>query len=441
MLTDASVRRDQVAENTESRQGLRHHGLWWRVDQPAQQVRGVLEADSEGKLRLELFGAFGDPALSFLALPEGQFRIIGETEEGRPATLERCFAITTKGAWTQPRQLWNVGEALIGAALPADKPWQFFGCHYSIPGLTRWVDRRSPEPFVEWNEEKKPTRAGVATTVKAWPLWTLADGTQVRLVRGFVTKTIGEFSGAIDAEVTASVHGTTARGSDELQDAVSLPLRVLVTLATGRFTTAVRGSAILEPYAEGEHRPLVDWRWPPQSPQINVEKAKYAFTYADAAALSEDALQSWYRRTGELTHALPLYLAAVREGAYAEQSFLMTAQALEGYHRTNADDRQTLRLRLKALVWRAGAFEPQICGVDTELFLSRAIDTRNYYTHWSADLRDKALRGEHAVYLTQRLLALLEMQLLLDVGFALDHKVFKGIAHRRLSWLAPIPEY
>jgi hypothetical protein len=113
---------------------------------------------------------------------------------------------------------------------------------------------------------------------------------------------------------------------------------------------------------------------------------------------------------------------------------------LEAYHRTDAEDRQNLRQRLQALLSRTGSFEKQISGGESDRFLSKVMDTRNYYTHWSADLRDKALRREHALYLTQRLLALLEMQLLLDVGFALEHRVFKSIARRRLSWLAPIPE-
>lgn len=41
--------------------------------------------------------------------------------------------------------------------------------------------------------------------------------------------------------------------------------------------------------------------------------------------------------------------------------------------------------------------------------------------------------------MTQRLLTLLEAQLLVDAGFALDHKVFKDIAHRRLAGLRRYP--
>ncbi|GMU69037.1 MAG: hypothetical protein AMXMBFR37_13690 [Steroidobacteraceae bacterium] len=137
-----------MASQAENDQQVRHHGLWWRVGEPDRKVRGVLASDAEGTLTLELFGAFGDPDLSILSLPEGQFRIAGETDDG-PATLEHCFALSSRGTWKQPRQLWSVGEVLIGAMLSEDAPWQFYGCHYSIPGLTRWVDRKSPEQFVE----------------------------------------------------------------------------------------------------------------------------------------------------------------------------------------------------------------------------------------------------------------------------------------------------
>lgn len=419
-------------------QQVRHHGFWWRVGEPERKVQGVLTSDAEGKLSLELFGAFGESNLSFLSLPEGQFRIVGETDEG-PATLEHCFARTARGTWEQPRQLWHVGEALIGAMLPEDAPWQFYGCQYSIPGLTRWVDRKSPEPFMDWDDQKQPRRAGVAVDVKQWPLWTLHDGVPVHLGRGFSTRSIGEYSAAVDAEVIACVHGTTLRSPDALGDAVSTPLRVLLTLATGKFTSPVRGKAILEPHEAGTHRPLVEWRWVPQGTQVNVLKQEYAFTLDDCMALGADALQNWFARAGQLSHALPLYMAAVKEGSYAEQSFLMTVQALEAYHRTDSEDRQNLRVRIQQLLSRTGGFEPRISGGDVEVFMDRVMNTRNFYTHWSADLRAKALRGEQAVYLTQRLLALLEMQLLHDVGFGLDSKAHRAIDHRRLSWLGPVP--
>ncbi|GMU69036.1 MAG: hypothetical protein AMXMBFR37_13680 [Steroidobacteraceae bacterium] len=274
--------------------------------------------------------------------------------------------------------------------------------------------------------------------MKQWPLWTLTDGAQVRLSRGFATRTIGEYTAAVDAEVVARLHGTTLRSPDALGDAVSTPLRVLLTLATGKFTSPVRGRAILEPHEAGTHRPLVDWRWAPQGTQVNVLKQEYAFTLGDCLELGADSLQKWFVRATQLRHALPLYMAAVKEGSYAEQSFLMTVQALEAYHRTNADDRQNLRPRILQFLSRAGRFEQRISGGDVKVFMDRVMDTRNFYTHWSAVLRDKALRGEQAVYLTQRLLALLEMQLLHDVGFGLDSKAHKAIDRRRLSWLGPV---
>ena len=45
-------------------------------------------------------------------------------------------------------------------------------------------------------------------------------------------------------------------------------------------------------------------------------------------------------------------------------------------------------------------------------------DSRNYYTHYSSELKDKSLHGMELYYLTQRLKLLLTFALLLDSGFS-----------------------
>jgi hypothetical protein len=64
------------------------------------------------------------------------------------------------------------------------------------------------------------------------------------------------------------------------------------------------------------------------------------------------------------------------------------------------------------------------------------VDTRDYYTHWIPDLRDKALRAEELFYATNRLIAMMEILLLQDLGFPVEHKAYKSIVRRRLSWLS-----
>jgi len=64
------------------------------------------------------------------------------------------------------------------------------------------------------------------------------------------------------------------------------------------------------------------------------------------------------------------------------------------------------------------------------------VDTRNYFTHWSANDESAPVeRGADLFHLTSRLIALLELILLREIGFPEKSQASAEVMRRRVSWL------
>ena len=58
---------------------------------------------------------------------------------------------------------------------------------------------------------------------------------------------------------------------------------------------------------------------------------------------------------------------------------------------------------------------------DRKSFIEKVVNTRNYLTHHSEDLKERAVKGEDLYYLTQKLKICLETCLLNEMGFSLKN--------------------
>jgi hypothetical protein len=95
----------------------------------------------------------------------------------------------------------------------------------------------------------------------------------------------------------------------------------------------------------------------------------------------------------------------------------------------------SLGQRLKALIRSLGTVGTEICGGKRGPFVKQVTGTRHYFTHWDRRNEDKAVHRGELFYLISRLIALLEVRLLHDLGFALDSLACQEILRRRVRWL------
>jgi ApeA N-terminal domain 1 len=176
-------------------------------------------------------------------------------------------------------------------------------------------------------------------------------------------------------------------------------------------------------------------------------------------------IQSWIKKYELLEPAINLYFSVLYNPSnYAEVKFLSLTQAIETYHRRlfdekyqnddiyraglysdlikvlpkelDSDFKKSLEGRLKygneySLRTRLRKVVESITDIldfsfvqlkqERTVFINRVVDTRNYWTHYSSELAEKAVQtGEERLILITQLQLLLEVCFLKDLGFDTD---------------------
>lgn len=146
------------------------------------------------------------------------------------------------------------------------------------------------------------------------------------------------------------------------------------------------------------------------------------FTLDELPLDFSDLVERWLRVSAEMESVCSLYFGVFSsERVFAIQAFLNMVQAAESYHRLRFGDAgYPLIGRLRDLVGTKIQVVPSYVG-PTEDFIKKVRDTRNYYTHYSADLAAKAAQGEEVYYLAQALAVVVQSWLLKELGFS-EHR-------------------
>jgi ApeA N-terminal domain 1 len=90
------------------------------------------------------------------------------------------------------------------------------------------------------------------------------------------------------------------------------------------------------------------------------------------------------------------------------------------YSKPKKSEDKSLIIKLKDICKKASPVFDDF-RVDLDDFSEKVRDTRNYYTHYGKQLREKASTGEDLYWLTQGISYLLLYCLLLELGFTPDH--------------------
>lgn len=455
-----------------------HFGLWWLAGEPSRQVQGMLLVNERGEPRLSLFGVLGIQIDRVFDLPKGQFRILGELETMTGVTLENCVATGLSGGMRLRRQHWHVGEAVFGAHFQPNESWAFYGATFQMPLVTNWLSQATTEQTHEWDESGNFKKLSVAVSLDSWPLWDIEDG-EVALIRAGSMRQASEGITELQSRIDLRIRRSALLKRDEMHVLATRPLQVLIGLATGQFSAAQCGSVFIASEDKEGGRRSFEWVWHPHEVARDAKRIQYGFGYGDLVTDCGKTVGQWLRRQIEIEPVVNLYLASLRNLGYTELSFLLTSQALEILDRQRineslleADEWRDLAGKLTATIAEAVAMKPKgdkirdqlvgkmsqfnepglgtrlkrlinalgdagirVADGNVALFIRQVVDSRNYYTHWSAGLQDRAFHGEDLVHATSRLMAIVELHLLVDVGFAIPSRAADAILYRRVSWL------
>ena len=162
--------------------------------------------------------------------------------------------------------------------------------------------------------------------------------------------------------------------------------------------------------------------------EISDEKlfppAFFPFQYKSLSERPEFYLQNWFNLIEKFRPAYDLYFGTIyNPHLYLTHTFLSLAQAIESYHsksRAEHMHRKTLRTRIEELFEKYGKLFTLFIN-NKDKFITKVVDTRNYYTHYDKHLEKRATKVLELPFLSDKLRLMLIAILLKEIGF--DYRV------------------
>lgn len=445
-----------------------HRGLWWLPERPKRKVAGVLTF-SQDAVALELIGWLPRPEpvadeSGEIELPSGPLsrpRILGLSSDGKAFTLENChasgFNFSSPGLITES---FVPAMILRGAHYEPDEEVVLDELAIAYTQLDSWVatsgfDLLPPaedEPMgvdISFREPKHITVEIPAAIIEISFARSLKDAephrpeVKVQQRSGFLLR---------------FKHATPLKPALDYV----YQLRNFVSLGVGRPVTPIRITGFVLPPEDAEPDPFT--RLEPRKLKIDLfyrlahvpdvkelHPAQMLFSLPDARKRLPTLLLNWFAKQELLRPVFDLYFGAVyNRQAYMEQRFLSLTQAIETYHRRTSDEtelppadherrldeimsatpeqhREWLQLKLRHSneLWLHRRLDDVLERCPTVVdklvrrrsFGHRLAAARNYLTHYDPALEGQAARGLDLYPLTVQLQALVEMCLLLELGF------------------------
>lgn len=448
--------------------------------EPSKRLVGKLTI-VDGKAELALLGNFGHTVLSetetervYSPVPADVPRIHGFTSSGKPITLESCDVVASSvnlpGIETAT---YRARFALIGAWFTEGEAITFDELSVRLSELDAWVGVSGLARTMHGAEEDDSGR----WVPSAWDLryeppapieLDLGDGATATFDFGYSVSGFDAVS--VRAEIAQHVslyyRWEAESGIEELPKTVGR-LRNFFTLAVGKPVTVLSATGYKDDHksrgGDGASREPIRIFWQmghnPKPRGSKLHPIQMLFRLPDVEDLGS-LLNTWFARQDVFEPVFDLYFAVLYDPSmYSEVRFLLYAQAIETYDFRRRDpyelepsehdqrvreivdssperwktwlytklmgsNYRTLDQRLRDVLAECPAVTARIVGRTAEEFdaFVRAVkNTRNYYTHYTPQLEDKAatdLAERHV--LTLQLRAIIETMLLRELGFSCD---------------------
>jgi hypothetical protein len=428
-----------------------YHGHWWLPSNPQNRISGVLYLKRKGGISLTLIGMFQDDASDSIGhnLVEHDI-ILGELVPGSgPVTLLCCkerqrespyINNTSKGAV----QRFIAGHFLFNYHASDIKSLKFSYFEFSTTYLVDWVDSKQLDFKFQGN-------SSIVTSLPNTNLVVHGKGYEIKITSWASTSMGGSYNSSQHSSVSIKlIEGITLGIFDER---FKKPLLDLF-----QFGSSCLNSILFLNATPIEFDKTIKIISSVEFDRINrsIESIKHdaLFRLSDFENTWQEFIINWLRFHQKSQYIFGLYFDSFYIGfQFPVSKFLNIIQAIESYHSERndsqiiltekdkffekkkkalslvmKDDKQlanwidtkfsyftTLRSRLKELIEEAS---PVLISVldNNELFVSRVIDSRNYYTHYDTEKRIKAAHGTELEAITGLLRVLLGFNILLECG-------------------------
>ena len=435
---------------------------WWLPEKPEVRVHGVLSFSQESGARLKLHGVFDVPQLTeLLPLLNGKpfeaERVFGEAIDGGQVTLERVFLTQANSDGSQ----YFCHRILAGALVADGEALNFSGASFSFDNLPEWSSMRIlsiSSPETGKTSVLVPRGSMTLLTIPASEL-----NPEVAL-RGWVESSLTRYSATFDQRVQFHVGPS-----------VSTSVGGLIDLASnkGRLLTILMGEPAWFSYLHTVTGPDAGFN-------VLFQRSRYSkpkelsgpdmpLSLSDLGPEAANLFSAWLSSVPKLRPVYAAFFSSMfNDAAYVDSKFQSIMQAIESFHRRaragkylgqsdydqlaaqwtaaipscGPDLRQrlkevarygnefSLRKRFKGLLGEIKQSTRDALRLDDQ-FVSKAIDTRNYYAHLDdAGKTDWAYSGRLLFYANQRLSAFLIVLLLKYCGISEDTAVGAAVKGR-----------
>jgi hypothetical protein len=457
-------------------------GIWWLPENSGNKLSGILKFDPINGIELELIGHFGEERPS----DRQEYDIILGVISGKKVTLYK--SAEHSNSFSAPgfdKYNFTANTLFLGHHFKKVEDIKFKNLSIRFTNLYDWIGKTGYE--INANFDSESIIREYSVDLKSFNNIEL-DLEEFRISIKHGIK-VSENHSKINLEEYSVVEiiPNETKTLDDLRSNISYHIQNFLSLGIGSAISPVSISGECEDckreYPDGKIVDIsVEIYYAVNNP-ILVEKKVYPekmfFTFSDVAEHLEEALKNWFAKTDDLKPVYNLYFGTLNNSSmYIEQSFLNLIQALESYHRRRYDGKYlpsdeyktvrkviidsipdsiteahkeslsskihfgnelSLKSRLKAIFEDFGdIFSPLI--TDYDEFIKDVKNTRNYYTHYSADLERKAKTGEDLFVLTEKLKFVIEICFLKELGLPSD--IIKAISSKdsRYNYLTKLED-
>ncbi|ESX66075.1 hypothetical protein X759_28265 [Mesorhizobium sp. LSHC420B00] len=462
------------------RDSFTEEGFWWLAGKEADPIAGTLTFSPTDGATLSLLGFVRDsasPFRSFVDNDDERATIYGTTKKGKPVTLLRPInksrQINMPGI---PNETWTSSLCVVGIHLEDDDKDQVFSRSYlRFESIEQWLQSKPFTTTVDQDSRVltvsgNPSREEHFASHQDFELTSV--GSLFSSNEPATHFTIDVFSQlALIPQAPQSLNWHMSRAM-RIQGLASLCMGHYLPLHSLELRGPVDdlGNGFKKPrdvhvYAQLTH-PEAGHRPAHEPPLISGP---------ELIAINPGAVQLWFDQYELFDPAIALFFTiSSQRQMFTNVRLLLAIQALEVFHRRTSDSslmpesdfakfakaltdaippsaNTAMKERLKAsyqfvnepsLGQRLRSIAGDLAsalGTPPPAFhkgyLRKLVDTRNYYTHFSATLKDKALDGAGMHWASRRVVLLLTFLFLQRLGIAAKSIVPLLERHREFSQL------
>lgn len=430
-------------------------GYFWLANNPDMKIPGTLFISNRGNIELEIIGIFDNGNNPFTDNAE-LTRIIGHIEKDGFVTLESCFYkkrnMTSGGI---SKSLIHANLVLSGAAFEDEELLKFNTFTFTADGLDEWIGLCG----IKVTYEENFTTATIKYKPQEEIIYKLNDEISLHVLFSY---TLPGAPITKEARISQTTYlRLSSENEKELSEFIEYAYKFINMLCFAIDTTVtiydvtVTSNAITREYSKESSSPVKIKVFYPSLPFTDkIPKITFHDMLFSFHQIKEDAaviMNKWLDAYDVIEPSLNLYFS-VKSGdhKYLEGKFLALAQALETYHRRTSNevlmdnnkfrslvakllcdcpktDRRWLRGRLfhgneinlgKRIKMIIEPYKSHIGNSKERSKLIRGIvNTRNYLTHYSENLKSEAMTGTDLWVLCQRMEAIFQLHLLGQLGF------------------------